>query len=169
MAEFDFSPPGLLRADHDTVSFDCGKAPLNEFLQNFAIANQSGGASKTYVVATSSKQVVGYYSLAATSVSHVEVPDRVKQGQPRHPIPAILMARFAVDTSAQGKGLGRALFRDAMLRALSISQQVGVRVFVVDVKDEEAARFYAKFNMMPAPANPRRLFLLLKDIRSLLG
>ena len=169
MAELPFSAPELLQTFHDTSSFDCGKEPLNEFLQHHALPNQSGGAAKTYVVANSSRIVVGYYSLAATSVSHEEVPDRVKQGQPRHPIPALLMGRFAVDKSEQARGLGRALFRDAMLRALSVSQQVGVRAFVVDAKDDEAIKFYAKFRMMPAPANSNRLYLLFKDVRSLLA
>lgn len=168
MAEFPFSPPELLQPHHDTSAFDCGKDPLNEFLQRHALSNQGGGAAKTFVVAIGSKVVAGYYSLAATSVSHEEVPDRVKQGQPRHPIPAILMARFAVDRTVQGQGLGRALFRDAMLRALSVSQQVGVRVFVVDAKDDEALKFYARFRMMPAPTNPNRLYLLFKDSKGLL-
>jgi len=171
MADFPFAPPELLQPQHFTSTFDCGKDALNEFLQRHALANQRGGAAKTYVIVDATKAVVGYYSLAATSVSHEEAPDRVRQGQPRHPIPAILMARFAVDKTAQGQGQGpgRALFRDAMLRAINISQQLGVRVFVVDAKDDEAVRFYAKFRMMSAAGNPYRLYLLFKDIRSLLA
>jgi GNAT superfamily N-acetyltransferase len=169
MAEFSFSAPELLHSHHDTTSFDCGKPPLNEFLVRYALVSQSGGSARTFVAANVSGTVVGYYSLAATSVAHDEVPDRVRQGQPRHPIPAILMARFAVALTVQGQGLGRALLRDAMIRSLSITQELGARVFVVDAKDGDAIRFYSRLRMMSAPNNPNRLYLLFRDVRRLLA
>lgn len=169
MAEFQLSPPEHIADFHQTQSFDCGKPPLNEFLQRFALTNDRGGGTRTFVVATTERVVVGYYSLAAASVNFEVAPERVKQGQPHHPIPAILMARFAVDLSQQGKGLGRALFRDALLRSLNITEELGARAFVVDAKDEEAARFYARFGMMASPANSFRLFLLFKDVKKILS
>ncbi len=112
---------------------------------------------------------MAYYSLAAAAIAHEDAPERVKKGQPRHPIPAILMARFAVDRSQQGKGLGRAVFRDALLRSLNITEELGARAFVVDAKDEDAIRFYAQFGMMTNPDNPRRLYLLFKDVKKILA
>ena len=112
---------------------------------------------------------MGYYSLAATSVVHEAAPARVKQGQPRHPIPAILMARFAVDLRFQGQGLGRDLFRDALLRSLNITEELGARAFIVDAKDEDALRYYQKFQMMIDPQDPYRLYLLFKDIKKILA
>lgn len=168
MAEQPFRAPESLSGRHDIVSFDCDKGPLNEFLQRHALGNQSSGSARTFVVATTEMRVVGYYSLTAAAIDHSNAPERVRKGQPRHPIPAILMARFAVDVSVQGRGLGRALFRDALLRALTITDNLGARAFVVDAKDDEALRFYGRFNMMPAPDDPRRLFLLFKDIQALL-
>ena len=86
-----------------------------------------------------------------------------------HPIPAILMARFAIDVSAQGMGLGKRLFRDALLRSLSVTEELAVRAFVVDAKDENAAKFYQKFDMMFLPDNPNRLFLHFKDVKKILA
>ena len=162
------SAPRPLSADHDLTSFDCGKPPLNDFLKRHALANQSGGSSKTFVTTEDGRRVVGYYSLTAATVLHEEAPERVRKGQPLHPIPAILMARFAVDLSKQGKGLGGRLFRDALLRSLNITENLGVRVFVVDVKDDDARSFYQRFDMMFVPNRPDKLFLLFKDIKRLL-
>ncbi len=169
MADFPFGPPHPLSALHKTADFDCGKAPLNDFLHLYALANSQSGNSRTFVVADADHRVRGYYSLAATAIVHEAAPTRVKQGQPRHPIPAILMARFGVDVRHQGQGLGRALFRDALLRSLNITDDLGARVFVVDAKDDDALRFYERFGMMVDAQDLRRLYLLFKDIKKILG
>ena len=169
MTEFSLGRPHTIHATHQTETFDCGKAPLNEFLRRYALASTQSGNSRTFVVAAADHQVVGYYSLAATSVVHEAAPSRVKQGQPRHPIPAILMARFAVDLRFQGQGLGRDLFRDALLRSLNITEELGARAFIVDAKDEDALRYYQKFSMMSDPQDPYRLYLLFKDIKKILA
>lgn len=173
MAELPFQPPQPISAAHRTELFDCGSAPLNNFLQLHALTNSQSGNSRTFVVAGDQNRVVGYYTLAATSIEHEAAPSRVTRGQPRYPIPAILMARFAVDKTQQGQGLGRALFRDALLRSLNITDELGARAFVVDAKDAAAARFYAKFGMMSPPETPassaQRLYLLFKDVKKILA
>jgi GNAT superfamily N-acetyltransferase len=113
--------------------------------------------------------VVGYYSLAPAAVEPQEAPARVMQGQARHPVPCILLARLAVDGRVQGRGVGRSLFRDALLRALGAHEQIGGRVFLVHALDEEARRFYERYGMLPSPTDPLHLFLLFKDIRALLA
>lgn len=190
MADFPFQAPQVLKATHQTDRFDCGKAPLNEFSQRYALMGAQSGNSRTFVVVDGEDQVVGYYSLAAAAIEHEDAPPRVTQGQPRYPLPAILMARFAVDGSPQGQGLGRALFRDALVRSLHITDDLGARAFVVDAKDDAAARFYAKFGMMEAPSREaagsgtgldsgetampnshptRRLYLLFKDVKKIVA
>lgn len=158
------NPPILLTKSHDTAGFDCGKPPLNEFLTRYALQNQASGGARTYVL-TRGERVVGYYSLAPGSVVLDDAPARVIKGQGRYPVPIILMARFAVDSAEQGKGLGRALFRDALRRSLSGSEAIGGRAFLVHAKDEAARAFYLRFGMEASPTNPLHLFLLFKDIR----
>lgn len=164
----EYESPVLLDKSHEVEDFDCGKDPLNAFLKRFALQSQAAGSARTYV-ALRGNAVTGYYSLAPSAVSVEEAPERVKKGLARHPIPVILMARFAIDRNEQGKGLGRSLMRDAMLRALSGADQIGGRAFFVHAKDDEARAFYMKFGMEPSPANPYHLFLLFKDIRASLG
>ena len=160
--------PVLLDKTHDVSAFDCGKEQLNAFLKGFALTNQQGGLARTYVVLTEGR-VVGYYSLAPAGVEPSEAPERVMKGQPRHPVPCILLARLAVDKTAQGTGLGKLLFRDAMLKALNAHEQIGGRAFLVHAMDEEAKAFYSKYGMLPSPTHPMHLFLLFKDLRSALG
>lgn len=159
--------PVLLDKTHDVSAFDCGKDPLNDFLKSFALQNQSGGLARTYVVLDDGK-VVGYYSLTPAGVEPAEAPERVMKGQPKHPVPCILLARLAIDKSAQGTGLGKFLFRDAMLRALQAHEQIGGRAFLVHAMDDEAKAFYSRYGMMESPTHPLHLFLLFKDIRSML-
>jgi GNAT superfamily N-acetyltransferase len=72
---------------------------------------------------------------------------------------------MAVDRRWQGQGVGRALLRDAMLRTLQAAEIAGIRAFAVQAKDETAQAFYRKFDFIPSPADPRHLFVLLKDMR----
>jgi predicted N-acetyltransferase YhbS len=90
-------------------------------------------------------RIVGYYTLANGSVSRDEVPARVAQGLGRYPVPVTLLARLAVDVSEKGKGLGRGLLKDAVLRAYQASDLVGSRAIVTHAKDETAKLFYRRF------------------------
>jgi GNAT superfamily N-acetyltransferase len=163
-----FSRPVPLTKDHDASAFDCGKEPLNEFLKKYALHNQLGGGSRTYVILGDHQNVIAYYSVTPGSVLREEAPERVSKRQPNYPIPVILMARFAVDKAYQGKGLGRSLFLDVLRRALNASDSIGGRAFLVHTKDEEAKAFYTKFGMMESPKHTMHLYLLFKDVRKYL-
>lgn len=164
MPENNLQSPTLLIKTHDVTGFNCGKPPLDEFSAKYALQNQASGGARTYV-SLRGNRIVAYYSLASASVLPEDAPSRVMKGQARHPVPVILMARFAVDQSEQGKGLGKALLRDALRRALQGSEAIGGRAFLVHAKDESARAFYEKFDMEASPTNALHLFLLFKDIR----
>ncbi len=110
------------------------------------------------------QRVVGYYALAAASVEREEAPERVRKGLARHPIPVILLARLAVDHREQGKGLGAALLKDALIRAAGAADEIGARAVLVHAKDDDARAFYERFDFDPSPTDPLHLFLLTKDI-----
>lgn len=161
----NFNPPALLIKDHDRDSFDCGVPALNDYLKKYALQNQKKHAPRTYV-ATRGNRIVGYYSLAYGSVSLEEAPQSVKSGLPRHPIPVILLARLAVDSTEQGHGLGAALLKDALLRTIQAAEIAGLRAMLVHAKDDAAKRFYEKFGFEPSPIDAYHLFLRLSDILS---
>jgi GNAT superfamily N-acetyltransferase len=157
-----------LRSDHGVDGFDCGSEELNRFLFRFALTNQQAGAAQTYV-ALSGELVVGYYSLAVGEVAYDGAPDRLSKGLARHPIPIMLLARLAVNSAWQGRGLGAGLLKDAMRRTLQAADIAGIRAFAVHAKDERARNFYAHFGFIPSPTDPLHLYLLIKDIRRVAG
>ena len=81
-------------------------------------------------------------------------------------MPVILSARLAVDRSEQGKGLGKALLKDALLRAAQAADIVGCRAVLVHAKDQAAQAFYRKFGFEPSPVDDLHLYLLMKDIHA---
>jgi GNAT superfamily N-acetyltransferase len=161
--------PQIVKLDrnHSTSAFNCGAAPLNVYLQRYALVNQSAGGAQTYAAVTNG-EVVGYYSLSTASVEYEHAPHRTKKGLARHPVPVILLARLAVDQTWQGKGLGAALLLDALRRIISAADIVGIRAVLVHAKDESAKRFYQHFDFDPSPVDPLHLFLLVKEIARLL-
>lgn len=165
----EFSAVEKLDGSHDTESFDCGKEPLNQFLKRFALTNQQAGSARSYVVCRDSNRVAGYYSLAVGAVEHAAAPNRVGRGLARQPIPIMLLARLAVDSSTQGLGLGRTLLKDALLRTDQAAEIAGIRALLVHAKDDEARAWYENFDFEPSPSDPYHLFLLMKDLRRALG
>ncbi len=163
-----FGAAEKLGADHDLSRFDCGKEPLNRFLQRFALINQRANSAQTYVVCGEAKIVVGYHSLAVGAVEPAAAPGRVVKGLARQPVPVMLLARLAVDRSAQGGGLGKALLKDALRRTAQAADIAGIRALLVHAKDEEAEAWYEKFDFEPSPTDPLHLFLLMKDLGTLI-
>jgi len=159
------NPPVLLTKDHDRYSFDCGVPALNDYLKKYALQNQKKHAARTYV-ATRGNRIAGYYSLAYGSVSLEEAPQSVKSRLPRHPVPVIVLARLAVDSIEQARGLGAALHKDALLRTLQAAEIAGLRAMLVHAKDDSPKRFYEKYGFEPSPIDAYHLFLRLSDILS---
>jgi len=157
----------ILSPEHGVSEFDCGKEELNAFLGEHALAKQRAMLSRTYVHAPAGK-VLAYYTLAHTVVTPDEAPKKMARGMPRS-IPALLLARLAVDKDHHGKGWGRSLLMDALRNVWMVmdSGAAPVRLFLVDAMDEEAKSFYNRFDMTPSALNPMRLFLSYKTLRGL--
>lgn len=153
-----------LTADDATDSFACGQAALDRYLQRYAWANQKANSSQSYV-AVVNDIVIGYYSLSVAGVDWVNAPNRISKGPARYPVPVMLLARLAVHLDWQGRGVGRTLLKDALLRTLQAADIAGIRAILVQAKDESARQWYLRWNFEPSPTNPLHLFLLLKDIQ----
>lgn len=155
-----------LRRDHAVDDFDCGREELNRYLQRYALQNQQAGASQTYL-GLAGDVVIGYHTLSVGEVKYEGAPARLTKGLARHPVPVMLLARLAVDRRWQGQRVGESLLKDAMLRTLRAADIAGIRAFAVHAKDENAKRFYERFDFVPSPTDPMHLFVLLKDVRKI--
>ena len=161
-----FGDPEPLGVTHTLDGFDCGVESLNVWLSEHARGAVASGSARVFVILDREQdRICGYYALAAAAIAHEQATERTRKGQPRHPIPAVLLARLAVDASVQGHGIGAWLLQDAMRRALSASEAVGMRVLLVHALDDTARSFYQRWGFEPSPTDPLNLQMLFKDIR----
>ena len=154
--------PEPLADRHDLSTFSSGEPSLDDWLRRGARANQLSRASRTYVLAHGD-HVVGYYSVAAGAISVTEAPGRVRRNMP-DPIPMAVLGRLAIDQPWQGKGLGRLMLRDAVLRSCQAAEIVGMRGILVHAISPAAKRFYETFGFRASPANPMTLMAALNDV-----
>jgi GNAT superfamily N-acetyltransferase len=153
---------------HVVEPFTCGQPELDRFLVRHALSAQQSNSSQTYVAVTG-KEVIGFYTIVAGETHHANAPERVVKGMPRHPIPLLVLARLAVHSSAQGRGVGAGLLLDALGRTLQVADVIGIRALAVHAKDDQAAEFYRHFGFAPSPTDSRHLFMIIKDIRLAAG
>ncbi|MDA1372058.1 MAG: GNAT family N-acetyltransferase [Proteobacteria bacterium] len=156
------SPPALLTDRHDVSGFDCGNDTLNDWLVKRALKNQRNGASRTFVICKG-QRVVGYYALASGSVERLASPKSISRNMPE-PIPVLVLGRLAIDISTQGQKLGAALLKDALLRALVVSENVGIRAVLMHAISDNARRFYLGYGFQASPIDPVTLMLPTRNI-----
>ena len=154
------SEPVLLSAPHQLSNFSCGVTSLDDWLKRRARPNQVSGASRTYVV-TEGEAVVGYYCLASGALALNEAPPAMHRNMP-DPLPITVLGRLAVDQSYQGRGLGVALLKDAVLRTLQAGDILGIRGLLVHALSVDAQAFYAHHGFVASPTQPMTLILSLK-------
>jgi GNAT superfamily N-acetyltransferase len=159
--------PEPLAEIHELNDFFSGVTSLDDWLKRRARANQVSGASRTYVVADGRK-VVAYYTLASGAIATADSVGRFRRNMP-DPIPVVVLGRLAADRSQQGRGLGRALFRDCAMRVAQAADMIGIRGIVVHAISDQAKAFYQTLGFDPSPAEPMTLMVTLADIRQLLS
>ena len=160
--------PELLTAQHALDSFDSGVRSLDDWLRRRALQNQSSGASRTFVACDDAfvdARVVGYYALAASSVAPDAATGRFRRNMP-DPVPVAVLGRLAIDKTFQGKGLGRALFRDAALRVLAAADSIGIRGMLVHAISDEAKAFYVGLGLDVSPLEPMTLMATVADLKA---
>ena len=158
--------PAALTEKHDVSELNCGDDTLNDWLIKRALKNQNNGASRTFVICQDNR-VVGYYALASGSVERMTTPKSIARNMPE-PIPVMVLGRLAIDTHMQGQRLGSALLKDALLRTLSVSKNVGIRAILVHAISEDARRFYLNYGFQVSPIDPLTLMLPIRHIEGLL-
>jgi len=151
---------------HDRSSFSCGVPQLDRYLTRQASQDVRRRIARVFVAVRESvpDHILGFYTLSALAVAAAELPPKLARRLPKHPIPAALIGRLAVDVSAQGAGVGRMLLMDAIHRTIAAGNDIAVFAMVVDAKDENARRFYEAFGFMRFPGTPTRLFLTLSSV-----
>jgi len=167
MTAFIITPPSPISADHVLDGFECGEPSLDEWLKKRALKNHISGASRCFVICHGMK-VIGYYSLSAGAIRRESVSKTMRRNMP-DPLPILLLGRLAIDRRYHNQGLGRALLRDAMIRAVNVSGDAGVFALMVHALSEQARRFYLSRGFVESPLQPMTLMMTLTTIRSILA
>lgn len=152
----------------DTASFCCGQPPLDEYIRRYASQDVKRNVSRVFMATLEhdAKQLAGFFTLSAGSVSCSDLPASLAKTLPRYPVPVALIGRLAVATDYQGKGLGSILLADACQKVINASAALAVVGIVVDAKDSTAASFYRHFSFMPLPGQADRLLLPITAFRT---
>jgi GNAT superfamily N-acetyltransferase len=156
-----YDGPDLLTGEHAVAGFDCGIPALDYWLGRRALANQATGASRTWVVTDrEADRVVAFYAASTGSIIRSAVPSAVARNQPSE-LPAVVLARIAVDTAHQQRGLGAAMLKHFMSKAIEVAASVGGRLVLVHARDDQAKAFYRHHGFMESPIDPLTLMMLL--------
>ena len=156
-------PPRKLTHDDDKSRFDCAVAELAEWLRRYAWQNQQANNSVTYVTVRDGV-VLGYYAIAMSAYAADGLPAELRKGRPRQ-TPCVLLARLAVDVSAQGQGVGAALLRHVIEAAYRGSRGIGSAALLIHCRDESARAFYLRNgDFLASPVEPMHLLLPMKEI-----
>jgi predicted N-acetyltransferase YhbS len=154
----------------DRTRFDCGKPDLDEWLQTKASQQERSGNTRTFLaVECSSGRVVGYYATTTYRLELDEAASAFGVGKRRYPVPAVLLARLAVDKSLQGQGWGGRLLVHALTEIASAARSIGFEVVVVHAIDPEAVTFYARWGFTRFVDHDLHLFMPVADLLAAVG
>lgn len=160
------SQPEPLADLHEPAQFSSGVPSLDDWLKRRAHGNQAGGAARTFVVAED-RRAVACYAVASGAISLGGALGRFRRNMP-DPVHVVLLARLAIDGAWQGRGLGRALFRDCAERITHAADSIGIRGIVAHAISEQAKAFYLALGFEPSPLDPMTLMVTLGDVRAIL-
>ena len=158
----------LLEENDSTESFDCGDSGLNHYLKAHAWNNQKKSSiGVTYVAAEelASRVIMGYFTLATSSIPRDKLPKKPVRGLPAYDLPVILLARLAVDRRFRGHGLGHSLLSEALRISLDVSAQVGCRCVIVDAY-RTAIEWYERYGFAPLEGGQGMTVRMYLDIRT---
>lgn len=157
-----------LSEGHGFDAFCCGQADLDEWLKEHA-RHATRQGTRTYVLLDEGSGAVdGYFAVAPHLVERDELPRRVGRGAPTM-IPAVLLAKLALDERLHGRGLGADLLVHALTVIIGAARTAGGRLVVVDAVDDDAGGFYRAHDFQLLPSNPRRLVMKLSTAARALG
>ena len=161
---------GLLTPDMNKTEFACGEPNLDAYLQKQAGQDMKRGFA-TVVAARDSANpdvIIGFYTLSAASILLNALPEDITRKMPRYPsVPAIRLGRLAVSSTLQGQHIGSLLVLDALYRACR--NELAWAIFLVDAKNDYAARFYEKILFQRFIDNKLSLWMHRKQAKALMA
>lgn len=143
---------GRLEPQDDRAGFQSGNIELDRFFLRYAGQNQfRHHIGTTYVAVDDGGTILGFATVAASEMSAARLSAAARRRLPAYPLPALRLARLAVDRRAQGKGVGKALLRAVFALTHRMAADMGCVGVVVDAKPE-AVGFYRTLGFLELQA-----------------
>lgn len=161
----------LLAAHHNKAAFSCGNEQLDQYLHVSATQDKKRNIAIPYVIDDLDRQkIIGYYTLSMSGINLEQLPEAIIKKMPKYPIVGVaLIGRLAIDRDYKGFGWGKLIIMDAFQRSLNISKATGSFAVVVDAIDDDAVRFYQRFDFKTFPGCSDKLFRTMKSISQIFG
>lgn len=156
---------------HNRSRFRCGNEHLDRYLHSIATQDYKRNIAIPYVLIDQEQQtIIGYYTLSMSGIDLQSLPSNIIKKLPKYPIVGVtLLGRLAIASDYHGFGWGKLLLMDALYRSLCASQTTAFFAVIVDAIDEEAVRFYQRFEFQIFPDRSNRLFRTMANIAQSFG
>jgi ribosomal protein S18 acetylase RimI-like enzyme len=158
-----------LDSSHDRGAFVCASTQkIQNYIRNNALKDHDLYKVRVYVaVRPNSKAVIGYYSLVLTALEPALVSEEAENKFSRvRAVPAIYLAMLGVSDECAGAKIGKNLTKDAIVRAITISEIAGAYAIALDALDDEVADMYAALGFEKFVEGERKMFLALAVARA---
>jgi predicted GNAT family N-acyltransferase len=148
------------------AAFRCGNEGLDRYLHATATQDKKRNIAIPYVIFDKERQkIIGYYTLSMSGINLEELPQDLARKLPKYPIMGVnLIGRLAVSNDYRGYGWGKLLIMDALHRSLGIRKAIASFTIVVEAVDDEAVRFYQRFDFQAFPERAFKLFRTMTNI-----
>ena len=145
----------------NAADFQCGSDPLNDYIRRYASQDVRRNIARVFIATPENdpRQLSGFFTLSAGSVSCSSLPASLARKLPRYPVPVALIGRLGVDKKFQGKGLGSILLADACQKVSQASTVLAMAGIIIDAKDDDAISFYKHFGFIPLQGQAGRMLL----------
>jgi ribosomal protein S18 acetylase RimI-like enzyme len=147
-------------------SFSCGVRRIDDYLRQ-GLTLQEHNLARLFVALEPPKKaaVIGYYAMHNMHIEAAALPPPGGMSLRRDAVVgAVYVVMFAVDKQHQNRGVGTALFANALRRVKRISAETGTAVVVLEALNERAEAFYRRFGFETLVSGTRRLFLPVGEI-----
>lgn len=159
-----------LTVHHNVLPFHCGEDEIDRHLKSDARRQNEEYLGATYVAVDPAEpaEVYGFYSLQVSELTNAAKPPGLKKLK-GFSIPIVKVTYFGVHQASQRTKIGETLLIDLYRRAFLISAQMGCHAVCLEAISDKAAAFYQKYSMTAYGYDPKKLWIRVSDIGSLLG
>ncbi|MBU4272289.1 MAG: GNAT family N-acetyltransferase [Planctomycetes bacterium] len=158
-----------LRREHPRRKFHCGVEEVDRWLSAKAMQHQEKHLSATKALVDKDGAIAGYYTLATGQVDFGDLPAEAAKRLPRRSLPVAVLAWLGISSERQGQGLGRLLLAQALRDCWEAGKTFAFVAVILDCINDDAKRFYQRWDFAEVPGRPYRLFLSTKRLAAMMG